>query len=84
MTMTMMMMVMVVLLPLFSCSQLGKGQADPPGCKVRADEELDSISELAPGYFVPRATTVYSRLIQHLADEFGYDVRPAIIIACTS
>lgn len=55
-------------------SQLGKGQADPPGCKLRADEGLDSISELAPGYFVPKATTVYSSLIQHLADEFGYDV----------
>jgi len=65
------------------CLSLGLNQTDTDdwetGCKLRADEGLDSIASLAPGGYgadllVGGTNTVYSWLIQWLADNLGYDV----------
>ena len=65
------------------CLELGLNQSDTDdwetGCKLRPDEGLDSIASLAPGgigadLLVGGTNTVYSWLIQWLADNLGYDV----------
>lgn len=65
------------------CLTLGLNQSDTDdwetGCKLRPDEGLDSIASLAPGglgadLLVGGVNTVYSWLIQWLADNLGYDV----------
>lgn len=65
------------------CLSLGLNQSDTDdwetGCKLRPDEGLDSIASLAPGgigadFLVGGVNTVYSWLIQWLADNLGYDV----------
>ena len=65
------------------CLSLGLNQSDTDdwetGCKLRPDEGLDSIASLAPGgigadLLVGGVNTVYSWLIQWLADNLGYDV----------
>ena len=65
------------------CLSLGVNQSDTDdwetGCKLRPDEGLDSIASLAPGgigadFLVGGVNTVYSWLIQWLADNLGYDV----------
>eukprot|EP00536_Pseudo-nitzschia_multiseries_P009928 jgi/Psemu1/258595/estExt_Genewise1Plus.C_2890036 len=65
------------------CLSLGLNQTDTDdwetGCKLRPDEGLDSIASLAPGgigadLLVGGTNTVYSWLIQWLADNLGYDV----------
>mmetsp|Transcript_25978 Transcript_25978/g.60989 ORF Transcript_25978/g.60989 Transcript_25978/m.60989 type:complete len:1005 (+) Transcript_25978:242-3256(+) len=65
------------------CLELGLNQTDTDdwetGCKLRPDEGLDSIASLAPGgigadFLVGGTNTVYSWLIQWLADNLGYDV----------
>jgi len=65
------------------CLELGLNQSDTndweTGCKLRPDEGLDSIASLSPGgigadLLVGGTNTVYSWLIQWLADNLGYDV----------
>lgn len=65
------------------CLRLGLNQSDTDdwnvGCKLRPDEGLDAIASLAPGgigssLLVGGTNTVYSWLIQWLADNLGYDV----------
>lgn len=65
------------------CLELGLNQSDTDdwetGCKLRPDEGLDAIASLAPGgigadLLVGGTNTVYSWLIQWLADNLGYDV----------
>ena len=65
------------------CLSLGLNQSDTDnwavGCKLRPDEGLDAIASLAPGgigssLLVGGTNTVYSWLIQWLADNLGYDV----------
>ena len=65
------------------CLRLGLNQSDTDdldvGCKLRPDEGLDAISSLSPGgigsnLLVGGTNTVYSWLIQWLADNLGYDV----------
>jgi len=66
------------------CLELGLNQSDfkddwDIGCKLRPDEGLDAIASLAPGgigadLLVGGTNTVYSWLIQWLADNLGYDV----------
>ena len=65
------------------CLRLGVNQSDTDdldvGCKLRPDEGLDAISSLSPGgigsqLLVGGTNTVYSWLIQWLADNLGYDV----------
>ena len=65
------------------CLSLGRNQSDTDnwdvGCKLRPDEGLDAIASLAPGgigssLLVGGTNTVYSWLIQWLADNLGYDV----------
>jgi hypothetical protein len=65
------------------CISLGLNQTDTDdlerGCKLRPDEGLDAISSLSPGgigsnLLVGGTNTVYSWLIQWLADNLGYDV----------
>lgn len=67
------------------CLSLGLNQSDTSmedwdlGCKLRPDEGLDAIASLAPGgigssLLVGGTNTVYSWLIQWLADNLGYDV----------
>eukprot|EP00537_Pseudo-nitzschia_pungens_P017584 CAMPEP_0172411686 /NCGR_PEP_ID=MMETSP1061-20121228/77517_1 /TAXON_ID=37318 /ORGANISM="Pseudo-nitzschia pungens, Strain cf. pungens" /LENGTH=1010 /DNA_ID=CAMNT_0013147899 /DNA_START=211 /DNA_END=3242 /DNA_ORIENTATION=+ len=69
------------------CLSLGVNQTDTDdwetGCKLRPDEGLDSIASLAPGgigadLLVGGTNTVYSWLIQWLADNLGYDVTSMI------
>jgi len=55
------------------CLKLGLNQSDPEGCKVRAEEGLNAISVIAPGPIIGGATTVYSWLIEYLAENMGYD-----------
>ena len=65
------------------CLELGLNESDTDdwetGCKLRPDEGLDAIASLAPGgigadLLVGGTNTVYSWLIQWLADNLGYDV----------
>ena len=65
------------------CLELGLNQSDTDdwdiGCKLRPDEGLDAIASLAPGgigsdLLIGGTNTVYSWLIQWLADNLGYDV----------
>lgn len=69
------------------CLKLGLNQSDTDdwemGCKLRPDEGLDAIASLAPGgvgsnLLVGGTNTVYSWLIQWLADNLGYDVTNVI------
>jgi hypothetical protein len=68
---------------MLECLSLGRNQSDNDdwtvGCKLRPDEGLDAIASLAPGgigssLLVGGTNTVYSWLIQWLADNLGYDV----------
>jgi hypothetical protein len=63
--------------------KLGRKQTDTDyleaGCKLRPNEGLDAISSLAPGslgstLLVGGTNTLYTWLIQWLADNLGYDV----------
>ena len=71
------------------CLELGLNQSDFKtdkdniGCKLRPDEGLDAIASLAPGgigaeLLVGGTNTVYSWLIQWLAENLGYDVTTII------
>jgi hypothetical protein len=55
------------------CMKLEKNGTDPPDCKVRPDEGLSAVGELAPGIFSPSVTTLFTPFIRMLAQEFGYD-----------
>ncbi|KAL7547717.1 hypothetical protein ACHAWF_011003 [Thalassiosira exigua] len=64
---------------------VGEKEERSHGCKLRPDEGLDSISSLAPGsissnLFVGGSNTVYSWLIQWLADNLGYDVTSMVAL----
>jgi hypothetical protein len=44
-------------------------------CKIRPEEGLSAIGEMAPGnLYTPPATSIFTALIKTLASELGYDV----------
>jgi hypothetical protein len=54
--------------------KLSVNGSDPNDCKLRADEGLGAIGELAPGnLYTPSASSVFTYLIRMLAVELGYD-----------
>ena len=54
-------------------------QTDPIDCKLRPEEGLNSIYDLAPGLLGP-ITTIFKTLITNIATNFGYDVSSMLAI----